>query len=434
QPSTLNPQPSTLNPQPSTINHQPSTIAIDPQPSTSNLPVVTLKPRRAMPFFNRHPWVFAGAIHRVQGDPSPGAEVRLHADDGEFIARGLFNPHSNIRVRLYGWNEDEPLEANLWSRRLDQAIALRRRLFPDMSTETACRMVASEADGISGLTVDRYGDWLLAQFTSLALWQRRDEFVRLLSEKLQPAGIWLRTEKGIRESEGLEVADGLVAGREPPRPLFIEENGVRYGVDVVEGQKTGFFLDQRENRRAVAAYVAGRRVLDVFCYSGGFALACAVQGGAKEVLGIDSSAPAITLARANAELNGVADRVRFEQGQAFEALERLRDAGERFDAVVLDPPKMTRHRKGLEQALRGYHSLNHLAVEVLAPDGLLVSCSCSGLVSREEFEAMLASVAQRSGRSIQILEARGQAPDHPVSTQCAETAYLKCSICRAVEP
>ncbi|MEX0716830.1 MAG: class I SAM-dependent rRNA methyltransferase [Planctomycetaceae bacterium] len=393
-----------------------------------------MKPRRAMPFFNRHPWVFAGAIHRIQDDPQPGSEVRLLADDGEFIARGLFNPHSNIRVRLYGWTEEVALDAALWSRRLDAAIALRRRLFPEFTPETACRLVASEADGLSGLTVDRYGDWLLVQFTSLALWKRRDELVRLLSEKLQPAGVWLRTEKGIRESEGLEAADGLVEGTEPPRPLFIEEHGVRFGVDVVEGQKTGFFLDQRDNRRAVAGYVAGKRVLDVFCYSGGFALACAVRGGAKEVLGIDSSEPALALARANAELNGVAHRVRFEQAKAFDALERLRDAGERFDVVILDPPKMTRHRKGLEQALRGYHSLNHLAVELLVPDGLLVSCSCSGLISREEFESMLASVAQRSERSIQILEARGQAPDHPVSTQCPETAYLKCDICRVVEP
>lgn len=387
-----------------------------------------------MPFFNRHPWVFAGAIHRVKGDPAPGAEVRLVSDDGQFIARGLFNPHSNIRVRLYGWNEEQPLDEGLWSRRLDRAIALRRRLFREFTAESACRLVSSEADELSGLTIDRYGDWLLVQFTSLALWQRREVFVRLLSEKLRPAGIWLRTEKGIRESEGLEVADGLVAGREPPRPLFIDEHGVRYGVDVVEGQKTGFFLDQRDNRKAVAEYAEGKRVLDVFCYSGGFSLVCAVKGRAKETLGIDSSESALTMARANAELNGVAGRMRFELAKAFDALERLRGAGERFDIVILDPPRMTRHRRGIEQALRGYHSLNLLGVELLAPDGLLVSCSCSGLVSREEFEAMLSSVAQRSGRSIQILEARGQAADHPVSAQCVETAYLKCYICRVVEP
>lgn len=398
--------------------------------SPTVLPKVVVKSRKAQPFFHRHPWVFAGAVADTDGDPVPGDEVALVTQDGEFIARGLFNPHSNIRVRLYSWDADEPLDESFWARRLDAAIALRRQLFPDATSESACRLVYSESDGLSGLIVDRYGDWLLLQLTSLALSTRRDLLVRLLGEKLHPAGIWLRTEKGIRESEGLELADGLATGRTPPRPMFINENGLHFGVDVVEGQKTGFFLDQRDNRSAVAKYVRGHQILDVFCYGGAFGLTALVRGEAREVVGIDVSEPALALARANAELNGVAAHTRYERAKAFEALEQLAAAGKQFDTVILDPPKMTRHRAGLPQALRGYHSLNELAVRVLRPGGLLVTCSCSGLVGRAEFEAMLADVATRTGRPIQILEARGASPDHPVSVHCLENNYLKCYIGR----
>ena len=392
---------------------------------------VILKPRRAMPFFHRHPWVFAGAIARVQGDPQPGDEVALRANTGEYIGTGLFNPNSNIRVRLYAFDESATLDEAFWSARFDSAIALRQALYGRISGEDfACRLVYSEGDGLSGLVVDRYGDWLLVQLTSLALAVRQEMLLRLLEQKLQPAGIWLRTEKGIRESEGLELSDSLVAGREPPRQLTINEDGLRYSVDVVQGQKTGLYLDQRDNRAAVARYAAGRRVLDLFCYGGAFSITALARGGAREALGIDSSEPALETARANAELNGVGDRVRFEADDAFKALERLAAAGEKFDLVILDPPKMTRHRAGIDQALRGYHSLNRLAVDLLPPGGLLVTCSCSGLINREDFAAMLGDVALRANRPLQILESRSQSPDHPVSAHCLEGEYLKCFICR----
>ncbi|MGE3313872.1 MAG: class I SAM-dependent rRNA methyltransferase, partial [Planctomycetaceae bacterium] len=356
-----------------------------PTLAASAAPRVILKARKALPFFNRHPWVFAGAIGQISGDPEPGAEVTLVASDGKFVARGLFNPHSQIRVRLYSWDESRTLDDDFWSERLDRAIALRTRLFPDHSTSrstTACRLVFSEADGISGLIVDRYGDWLLVQFTSLALAQRRERIIELLQEKLSPAGIWLRTEKGIRESEGLEQADGLVIGAEPPRPLFISEHGIQYGVDVVQGHKTGYYLDQRENRAAVAKYTSGGRVLDLFCYTGAFGLTALHQGNAREVIGVDASDTALALAEANAELNGLSSRARYERSDVFEYLEQLAAKGEKFDTVILDPPKMTRHRAGIEKALKGYFSLNRLALDVLNPGGILVSCSCSGLVSR----------------------------------------------------
>lgn len=390
---------------------------------------MTVKARRALPFFHRHPWVFAGAVANVPRGLPPGAEVALVSSKGEFIGRGLFNPNSNIRVRLYGWQEDVALDREFWSARLDAAIAVRRDWTTGERRHSAERLVFSEADGISGLVVDRYGDWLLLQLTSLALSKRLDEIVELLQEKLKPSGIWLRTEKGMRETEGLELSDGLLAGSEPPRPLFIEEAGVRYGVDVCQGQKTGFYLDQRDNRAAVARHVKGHRVLDLFCYTGGFGLAAVVCGGAREVIGVDSSESALTLARANAERNGVSDRIRFERSKVFESLETLKAAGEQFNTVILDPPKMTRHRAGTKQALRGYHSLNRMALDVLRPGGLLVTCSCSGLIGRGDFDQMLADVSLRANRPIRVLESRGQAPDHPVSVHCPETSYLQCDIC-----
>lgn len=400
--------------------------------SEISLPCVVLKPRKARPFYHHHPWVFAGAVQRVDKEAVPGSEVALHAHDGRFIARGLFNSNSNLRVRLYSWDAERPLDESFWSQRIDQALELRNTLFGPAKDNTACRLIFSEADGLSGLIVDRYGDWLLLQITSLAMAQRQELIVNLLQKKLNPAGIWLRTEQGIRESEGLELNDGLIAGSEPPRPLYIEEHGIRYGVDLVEGQKTGFYLDQRWNRKAVAEYATGPRMLDLFCYSGAFGLSAVTLGRTKQVLAVDVSEPALKLARANAELNGVSDKIQFEKGKAFDVMERLIGAGEQFNTIVLDPPKMTRHRSGVKQALRGYFSLNNMAVKLLAPGGLLVTCSCSGLISRNDFEEMLSSVALQSNRSIQILEAGRQAPDHPTSVHCYETEYLKCFICRVV--
>lgn len=388
---------------------------------------VTLKPRHALPFFKHHPWVFAGAIRNVRGDPQPGDEVELRSHEGEFIAHGLFNPHSQIRVRLYSWVESARLDNDFWKTRLQSAIQLRETLF-QRADVTAYRLVNSEADGLSGLTIDRYDRWLSVQFTSLALASRREQLLELLRELTQPAGIILRTEKGIQSAEGLEISDGLLWGEPPPRPLIYREYDLQWEADLTEGQKTGGYLDQRDNHRALQRYAAGHRVLDVFCYAGGFGIA-ALAGGAKEVLAIDSSDGALQLAQRNAERNGVADRWRADKSDAFKALERLRDAGEQFDTVVLDPPKLTRTRAALKQALRAYHSLNQLAVSVLKPGGLLVTCSCSGLVTHEDFEQTLTDVAIQSGRDLRILERRGASPDHPVSPFCPENDYLKCYFC-----
>jgi len=433
--------------------------------ATSTVPLavarVILRPKKALPFFGRHPWVLDSAIDRVEptGIASEhfldldGQVVDLVSDKGKFIARGFFNSQSRIRVRLFTWNPEEPLDEPLIRRRLVAAIEMRRQLklessrshLPDgtLATEDAdrqekvppgrrdlqaCRLVFSEADELSGLIVDRYGDCLAIQPTSLAMAQRLEMIVGTLQELLTPRAIVLRAEKSMAQLEGAELTEGHVWGELPEGPLTIHEHGLAYEVDLHAGQKTGFYLDQRDNRLVASSYLRGRRVLDLFCYTGGFAMN-AIRGGAAEVIGIDTSKKAVAQAQRNAEVNGLSN-IRFDTGDGFQTLDRLNEQQEQFGAVILDPPKFARGRSGVNGALMAYHRLNRTAVSLLEPGGILVSCSCTGSVRREDFVAMLSGVAQKSGRNIQILEQRGAAADHPVSATCLETEYLKCLICR----
>ncbi len=396
---------------------------------------VHLRPRKALPFYGRHPWVLESAISRVEPaarDALDGAVVDLLNDKGKFIARGFFNGKSRIRVRLATWDENEAIDESFFRRRIAQAILLREQIGYEMIAErqaSASRLVFSESDGLSGLIVDRYGDYLVVQATSLAVAQRLEMIAAILFDLLKPRGILLRTEKSMAKLEGAELIEGHHWGQRPEAPIAIGENGIQFQIDLGEGPKTGFYLDQRENRRAAAAYMRGRRVLDLFCNTGGFSLAAAKLGGARESLGNDGSKRAIAQAVANAELNAL-PQCKFDVADGFQTLDSLSEEGARFDAVVLDPPKFARNRSGISQALMAYHRINRAAVELLTPGGILVTCSCSGSVPREDFLLMLSGVAQKSGRDIQILEVRGAAPDHPVSATCLETEYLKCAICR----
>ncbi len=389
---------------------------------------VVLKPKRARPFFGRHPWVLDSAVLRLDGTAAEGDVVDLTTHDGTFVARGLWNPASRIRVRLYAFDAATRLDAAFWRTRLEAAVALRRALGLD-DRAGGCRLVNSEGDDLSGLIVDRYSDSLAVQVTAAALVPRLEMICDILESLVAPRAILLRgADRGLAKLEGLHLADRVVRGTPPTGPIFVAERGLRFGVDLAEGQKTGYYLDQRDNRQAAAAYARGRRVLDMFCYSGGFAVACAA-GGARSVLAVDSSAKATTLAKANADLNGAAN-VTVETSDAFEKLDALSAAGERFGMVILDPPKFARSRASVDDALRAYHRINRVAVDLLEPGGILVTCSCSGSVPRDDFLQMLAGVAQRSGRPIQLLECRGAAPDHPVSASCLEGEYLKCIIAR----
>ena len=309
---------------------------------------IVLKARRAKPFFGMHPWVYAGAIEKIDGGPRDGDVVELVSHEGGFVARGLFNSQSKIRARLYTWDPAVALDADFFRRQLAAAIHLRRDMLHLMGPGQACRLVFSEADGLSGLTVDCYDRWLVAQFTSLALARQRDLFADLLTELLHPDGIYLRTERGIGQLEGLELQDGPLRGDVPTTPIEIEEHGLRFHVSLTEGQKTGYYLDQRDNRQVIAKLAVGRRMLDAFCYSGG-CLACTPPAPVPPaVRGIDGSDAALQLARTNAELNGLTN-VAFEKADVFGRLGQLGAANERFGVVVLDPPKFARTGSAVDE-------------------------------------------------------------------------------------
>jgi 23S rRNA (cytosine1962-C5)-methyltransferase len=400
--------------------------------ATSSLPRVILKARRARPFFARHPWVFVTSIDAVSGAPKPGDEVEVYSHEGKFVARGIFNPHSAIRVRLYRW-DGGPVDDEFLTGLVTASLKLRTEILRQDDPKGAARLVSSEGDGLSGLTVDRYARWLVAQFTSLALFERRDMLVRVLQEQTEAEGILCRTERVTAEQEGIAHPFEHLIGSLPGEPMEIVEHGIAYWVDPRAGQKTGFFLDQRDNRLAVARYCRDRDVLDLYSYTGGFALNALKSGQARSVLGVESSAVAAEVARHHATMNGLDDsKITFEASDALSVLERLRSEGRKFGVVICDPPKFARNPRGVEDALKAYLRLNRSALDVLEPDGILATCSCSGLVDRDLFADMLAQVAELSGRSLQFLEQRGQAADHPVSASCLETDYLKCMICRVV--
>jgi 23S rRNA (cytosine1962-C5)-methyltransferase len=395
-----------------------------------NVARVILKARRAQPFFGRHPWVYAGAIAAVEGDPADGAEVELLSHAGNFISRGLFNCQSKIRVRLYCWESERSLDAKFFRERIVRAIRLRRDVLHFHQPGGACRLVFSEGDGLSGMTVDRYDRWLAVQFTSLALAQRREILGQILKDETGVEGIMLRTEKGIGRLEGVELHDEPLVGTIPAEPVSIDDDGIRFLVNLAEGQKTGFYLDQRDNRHAVARLAEGRRVLDAFCYSGGFSLHAA-RAGAAHVEGVDSSGPAIDLARRNADINGLASAA-FAQADVFKHLGKLAGEGRRFDMILLDPPKFARARHAVPEALRGYGRLMSLALKLLAVDSILVFCCCSGLIDMAMIEELLAQESTSERREVQILERRGQSPDHPVAVSCRESNYLKCLVARVL--
>lgn len=389
---------------------------------------VILKPRRAAPFFGRHPWVLDSAVDKVTPTAQAGDLVRLCAENGDFIAWGSYNPASRIRVRLYSWQQDQ-LPDDAWlSKKIARAIELRTSLGL-IGPHQACRLINSEADGLSGLIVDRFHDHITIQPTGLGMWKRLDAIARILQEQLQPTAIVVDLDAQVAKREAIESPVIPSWGTVSSSPIVVREHGIEYSIDLAKGQKTGFYLDQRENRKAVASYLRDRKVADVCCYTGGFSLCAEKLGGAREVVGVDVSQTAVDAATHHARLNGC-ERLRFETADCFSWLDASVSKEQKFGAVILDPPKFAAGRKQVPAAIRAYHRLNLQAVRLLEPGGILVTCSCTGSLLREEFVEMLHSVAVRSGRAIQVLEQRGAAPDHPVATHCRENEYLKCLICR----
>ncbi|MER3400123.1 MAG: 23S rRNA (cytosine(1962)-C(5))-methyltransferase RlmI [Thermoflexus sp.] len=392
-------------------------------------PRLYLKPGHDRPVRRHHPWVFSGALGRLEGPVADGGVVEVLSFDGEWLARGYLNRRSQILARLLTWDPGEAIDEAFWERRLERALQARAALRLEEMT-SAYRLVFAESDGLPGLIVDRYGDFLVLQSLTLGVERWKEVIVRLLAERLHPRGIYERSDVEVRAKEGLAPAEGVRFGEPPPPRLLITEHGHRFYVDVIRGQKTGFYLDQRENRRRAAAYLAGAEVLNAFSYTGAFAV-YALKAGARFVVNVDTSAEALQGAVENLRRNGFDER-RFEniEGDAFQVLRRMRAEGRRFDAVILDPPKFAYAQAHLPRAARGYKDINLQALHLIRPGGLLITFSCSGLVSPDLFQKIVFAAAEDAGRDVQILERLSQAPDHPVRLSFPESEYLKGLICR----
>jgi 23S rRNA (cytosine1962-C5)-methyltransferase len=392
--------------------------------SALSAPVLVLKPGRDKSIKRRHPWVFSGAIEKVLGDPQSGDTVLVRSAEGQQLGLAAYSPQSQIRGRLWTFDVAVQVDAAFLHDRIKSALKLRERL-PLGAHTNAMRLVHGESDGLPGLIVDRYADVLVAQFLSAGMERWRDAVLDALVELTRCEAVFERSDAEVRTLEGLPERAGFVRGNTDAARCAISEHGLTFRVDVAAGQKTGFFLDQRANRLRVRELSAGRDVLDCFCYTGGFAIA-SLAGGAREVTAIDSSGSAIAVARENLAANALdASCLEFKEADVFLYLRELRNRGEKFDLIVLDPPKFAPTAAQVENASRAYKDINLLALKLLAPGGLLATFSCSGGISPDLFQKIVAGAALDAGGDAKIIERFGPAADHPVALEFPEGDYLK---------
>jgi len=383
---------------------------------------------RESSLLRRHPWIFSGAIDKVSGSPAPGETVRICDASGSTLGLAAYSPSSQIRARLWTFDAKELIDAAFFERRLRAAIGRRQAVLNDPQ-RTGCRVVYGESDELPGLIVDRYGDFLVCQFLFAGVEAWKAEIVTILHALLPCRGIYERSEAAVRQREGLPPEQGLLWGEMPPELVEINENGRRYGVSIAHGHKTGFYLDQVDNRDLLRSLSAGRTVLNCFAYTGGFGIA-ALQGGASHVLNIDSSAPSLELAAGNFRRNGFeAARSEFQCANAFERLRELKQGGRHFDIVVLDPPKFAETKAQFKRAARAYKDIALQGAALLSPGGLLVNFSCSGAIDLPLFQKITADAVLDAGRTGQILHYMHQASDHPVGLPFPESLYLKGLVC-----
>ena len=388
---------------------------------------ITLKPGREKSLRRRHPWVFSGAIATVEGNPASGSMVRVTAQDGHFLAHAAFSPQSQIRARVWSWGEGEPVDADFVVRTIHASVA--RRAQPDEPSRfgPVQRLIHGESDGLPGVVADRYHDTVVVQLLSAGAERWRDAITATLAALPGVTRVYERSDADVRALEGLAPRTGVLHGDAPPARIAIREaaSGTQYWVDIAQGHKTGFYLDQAHSRAHVGKHAAGRDVLNCFCYTGGFSLA-ALQGGATSVLSIDSSGPALVLAHENVTLNGLnAARAEWREADVFKELRELRNQGRTFDLIVLDPPKFAPTPASVERAARAYKDINLLGFKLLRPGGRLYTFSCSGGVSADLFQKIVAGAALDAGVEARIEARLAAAPDHPVLLSFPEGEYLK---------
>ena len=383
-----------------------------------------LKPGREKSLLRRHPWVFSGALAREEGGPQSGDTVAVRAADGKFLAWAAYSPASQIRARVWSWDEQQAIDADFLRARLRSAVEARERLI-SVETGNGLRLVHGESDGLPGVIADRYGDVVVLQLLSAGAERWRAEIAEAVRELTGCACVYERSDADVRELEGLPVRSGVLHGSLPEAGVEIREHGLRYGVNVAAGHKTGFYLDQRDNRKRIGELARDREVLNCFCYTGGFTLN-ALAGGAKSVLSVDSSADALAQAKDNLARNDLeAARAEWQEADVFKYLRTLRDQGRSFDLVVLDPPKFAPTAAFAEKASRGYKDINLLALKLLRPGGLLATFSCSGGISAELFQKIVAGAALDAGAEASIVGHFAAAADHPVLLSFPEGDYLK---------
>lgn len=377
---------------------------------------VYLKKNEEKRIINGHSWVYANEVARIEGKDKNGSLATVYSHDGRYIGKGYINHASKILVRIFIRNDEEDGKA-LYLSRLKACAEYRKRL----GYENCCRLVFAEADDLPALIVDKYADYLVIQCLSLGIHQRKNLIVEALCELFSPKGIYERSDVAVRAKEGLPLEKGVLYG-EVPDEIIVEENGLKMSVDVKNGQKTGYFLDQKENRFAVRKYCQGGEILDCFCNSGGFSLNAATV--AKSVTSADISPLALENVKRNCELNGITN-VKRECGDVFELLRAYRTSGKKFDAVILDPPAFCKSAAEVKDAYRGYRDINIQGMKIVKRGGFLITCSCSHYMTTPLFEKMLAESAAQSGRTVRFIEVKSQSPDHPALLCEEETRYLK---------
>jgi len=392
-------------------------------------PTASLKPHREESLLSGHLWIFSGALQQPPRWIETGGLVDVKSATGQFIARGYYNPNTDIAIRILTHNSEEAVDTSFLRQRLYSAIELRQVFDP--AHTNAYRLVHSEGDGLPGLVVDRYADILVAQIHTAGMEKLWPLVIDILMQKTGARGLLLRNDGQSRRREGLEVEEPVVAAGEVPSQVTVRENGVQFFVDCWQGQKTGLFLDQRDKREALRKYARGKRVLNCFSYTGGFSVYAALTSEATRVTSVDVSAPAIEAARQHFTLNGLElDRHTFVVEDVFDYLERAQINGDQFDVIVLDPPAFAKTQGARSQALKAYRRLNTLAMQILRPGGILLSCSCSGVIGMDDLLGAISQSAQRLRRTVQLLESYTHGVDHPTHLAMPETVYLKSVFCR----
>lgn len=392
------------------------------------MPLVKLKRGREKSFLRKHPWIFSGAIDSVKDLKQNGETVEIISADGKPLGYGSYSAHSQITVRVLSFNPSEKIDIDFIRKRIESSIELRNNLINTQSTN-AYRIINAESDFLPGLVVDKYDNYLVCQFLSAGAEFWKKEIVEVLNSIFNPAGIYERSDVDVREKEGLQPVKAVLSGKEPAEFFEVIENENKFFVDIKSGHKTGFYLDQRDNRNILSLFASDKEILNCFSYTGGFAV-YALRGGAKKVINVDSSVDALSLAEKNLSLNKI-DSSRYEntRDDVFKYLRKLRDTNKQFDVIILDPPKFAESVSQVEKASRGYKDINLLALKSLKKNGVLFTFSCSGHITQELFNKIVSDAAIDSGREVHILKFLTQSSDHTISTSFPEGLYLKGLVC-----